>query len=95
MFRLRRPIALALSGFIILAGSALIYTEYGQKNVQQEELTKLESQLAEQKEKNQRLQEELNRLSDSQYAKNVEVSKYSLTNPKEGEYVFVLPEKEK
>lgn len=94
MFKLKRPVALALSGFIILAGSVLIFTEYGQKNAQQDELTKLESQLADQKEKNQKLQEELNRLSDAQYAKNVEVSKYSLTNPKEGEYVFVLPKKE-
>lgn len=91
MFKLRRPIALFLSATTILIGSALIWGEYSQTSTKQSELKKLQVQLEQQKSQSREIQERLKRLSDPSYAKQVEVSKYSLTNPKEGEYVFVLP----
>lgn len=91
MFKLKRPIALLLSVAVIIAGSLLVWIEYGQKRTQQSELLRLQKQLEIQKTQNKALQDELTRLSNPEYAKQVEISKYSLTNPKEGEYVFVLP----
>lgn len=91
MIKLKRPVALFLSVAVILAGSILIWVEYGQKKTQQSELVRWQKQLEIQKNKNKALQDELTRLANPEYAKHVEISKYSLSNPKEGEYVFVLP----
>lgn len=91
MPKLRRPVALLLSILIILGSSILVWVNYMQIYNQQQQLNVLHQQLEKQKVQNKTLQDELARLADPAYAKQVEKSKYSLSNPKEGEYVFVLP----
>lgn len=92
MPKLRRPVALLLSFAVIFFGCALLWVNVAQTQAQKQELHQLQLQLEKQKNQNKALQDELTRLSDPEYAKQVERSKYSISNPKEGEYVFVLPE---
>lgn len=91
MPKIRRPIALFLSLLVIVSGSTLVWINYTQIKERQQQLAELNSQLEKQRVQNKTLQDELTRLADPAYAKQVEKSKYSLSNPKEGEYVFVLP----
>lgn len=91
MPKIRRPIALTLSIIIILGGSTLLWMNYLQVRGQQQQLHDINQQLEQQRVQNKELQDELARFSDPAYARQVEKSKYSLSNPKEGEYVFVLP----
>lgn len=94
MPKLRRPVARFLSAFVIIGGSLLMWMSYSQAQDQKRQLQELNSQLEKQRNQNKELQDELTRLADPAYAKQVEKSKYSLSNPKEGEYVFVLPSEE-
>lgn len=94
MPKLRRPVALMLSVCIIVTSSLLLWFNYGQTKQQRTQLQQLQAQLEVQKTQNKALEDELKRLEDPTYAKEVEKSKYSLSSPKDGEYVFVLPSEE-
>lgn len=94
MPRLKRSVALLLSVCVIFLGSVWLILNYGDTEYQREQLSRLQQQLELQKTENKELEDELARLADPAYARQVEKSKYSISSPKAGEYVFVLPNEE-
>lgn len=87
----RRQLLVIIIVIILGVGSALFYTNYTAFQVQKAAFEKANKELQLATKKNVELEEELKRLQDPEYAKQVATNKYALTNPEEGVYVFVLP----